>query len=249
MKIKKYEVITAIILLTSMIVAGYVYYSAYSVADDFNDIEAAVKEYVGSDSQKNIQVLETAKTNNSMYALYTTSERGFKGIVAFERGLNLRWKPVGARSVLTGDPIARTSSLDDVVIYGVNVDQRAVSYEYYDETTNEILYANSITEPDFIDIFEPAESQDMRGRTELRILDDQGNDIRKELYVDYGSVGSSSTFPEFRHAEDALAAAVLMIGLALSIFFWKYCKDEEEFNLSFEKTKLEKIKNETELKN
>ena len=106
-----------------------------------------------------------------------------------------------------------------MAIYGINGTPDMATYEYVTTDTNPvILYSNSISEPNFIDIYESKPGY----WPKIRILDTDGNDQAPELRKSLGNqklsssgVGTAEVF-----MIDVFCILILLIGFVIARFFW-----------------------------
>ncbi|MDV0445163.1 hypothetical protein MmiAt1_07200 [Methanimicrococcus sp. At1] len=235
---EKYKIIAIVIVLVACIASAGYYYSVYNISgDDSDKIEKAVKEYTGIE---NVQIIDTKRVGSQMCTLFKTDEEWYRGLVIFERGLNLKWRPVRSSE---GTEFMLSMYYPDagryVVICGTDTNPEIASYEFtadlepYSESApkGEIVYQNTISNPDFMDVFERPNEEEKMLETGNRnyyyptqhLFDSDGNDITLELIrnrPDIMQVGKGTATME-KELDTILAAAILIGGIVLGMMFWK----------------------------
>ncbi|WP_425807532.1 hypothetical protein ACHOLT_09440 [Desulfitobacterium sp. Sab5] len=218
----KYRKIAIAIIVLTVILAFWLYGTEYSSSAEPQKISETLTDYLFNDDVQ-VTVIQTEKIDNRMLVSFTDKRyENFMGLAVFKRGLNLRWLPLSANysSGISVEAHPFTiGSKDYVAIYGINCVPNITYYEYVTTDSNpEILYSNSVSESNFIDIYEFKTGY----WPKLRLFDSVGNDLAPELRksrvnqnIPSVGVGTAEDF-----MINVFCLFILLIGFAIARFFW-----------------------------
>lgn len=228
----KYRKIAIVIMAISVILTFWLYGSEFSTHNDVKDIANILSEYIFNDDVQ-ASVVKTKIINNHMVVLFTDERfENFIGLAVFQRGLNLRWRPIRANygSSITMDHFRFTlGNKDYVFICGVDCDSRIRAYEYVTTDSNPtVIYSNVVSDRNFIDVYD----YEIGYWPELRLIDSYGNDIARELHkirqetyknIPSGSVGTAELFMIY-----VFCFIILSIGYVIARYYWTFISKSDK---------------------
>ena len=173
------KLIPILILITTIILAFRVYADTYRLTEDPDRLAAAISDYI-PDQRVKAEVKLTNKGDDWMYVIFSDRQYGecFMGMALLHRGWNGRYV-IRSAEYGSGPVVSMHIKPDDknqVMIYGLVRDGRAVRYEYAKSIQDifyEVMYQGNIDQEAFFHV------QENKGywMTHFRLFDVDGKDI------------------------------------------------------------------------
>lgn len=222
LSLKVMRLIPSLILLITLILTYTAYTDSYHLTDDKMELELAISNYIPNQAV-NTKVELVQKENDWMYVIYSDNRYGdcFMGMALLKRGWNGRYI-IRSTQYGSGMPIHLDKNVNhnnQVIIYGLIKDGRAVRYEYaisVQDLYKEVLYKGNIDQEAFFHI---QENKDY-WMTSFRLFDANGMDITESYQSKQRKAspnGSVTTAEIFMVDVECLMILLLGIGFAVYI--------------------------------
>lgn len=231
LRMKAKGLIPGLVLLLTLILTYTTYTDSYHLTEDEVELEQAISDYIPN-QEVNAKVELVQKINDWMYVIYSDNRYDdcFMGMALLKRGFNGRYI---IRSTQYGSAIPihldkNVGNVNQVIIYGMIQDGRAVRYEYAKSIQDlyyEVMYKGNIDQKTFFHI------QENKGywMTGFRLFDAQGMDITDDYLSKQrkdspsGSVTTAEIF-----MIDVECIMILFLGVGLTVGIHKKIKRENK---------------------
>lgn len=216
------RIIPIIILLITLILTYTAYTNSYYLTEGKTELEHAISDYIPN-QEVNAKIELVQKINDWMYVIYSDDRYGdcFMGMALLKRGWNGRYM-IRSTQYGSGMPIHLDKNVNrsnQVIIYGLIKDGRAVRYEYaisVQDLYKEVLYKGNIDQEAFFHI---QENKDY-WMTRFRLFDANGIDITESYLSKQRKAspsGSVTTAELFMVDVECLMILLLGVGFAVGI--------------------------------
>ncbi len=228
---KDTKLIPVLILSVTLILTFLIYGDTYHLTEEPEVLEAAISDYIWNHDVK-AEVKLIHKENDWMYVIYSDSRYGdcFMGMAWLKRGWNgryvIRITQYGSGPVVGMD--LKPDNKNQVIIYGLVQDGRAVRYEYarsVHDVYYEVMYKGNIDQEAFLHI------QENKGNwmTQFSLFDADGQDIT-DSYLNRqrkdAPSGATSTAELFM--VNVYCIFILLVGTGLAVGSNKMVKRKVE---------------------
>ncbi len=173
------KIFSVLILLGTIVLTLLIYGDTYHLTEEPDVLSMAISDYTPNQRIK-AEIELTYKEDDWMYIIFSDNQYGdcFMGLALLKRGWNGRYV---IRSTQYGSgPVVRMDMMpkdkNQVIIYGLIQDGRAVRYEYaksVQDTFYEVMYQGNINQGVFFHV------QENKGNwiTSFQLFDVEGKDI------------------------------------------------------------------------
>jgi hypothetical protein len=217
---KKMKLIQILIILVAIILAFLIYGNTYYLTENPDILEAAIRDYI-PDQKVKAEVELVHKDDDLMYVIFSDNQYGdcFMGFALLKRGWNgryvIRSARYGSGPVVSMD--IKPDNKNQVIIYGLVQDGRAVRYEYAKSLGDiyyEVMYKGNIDQEAFFHV------HDVKGNwmSFFRLFNAEGEDITDSyLHQQRKDAPGGSTTTAEMFMVDVECILVLLFGLGLAV--------------------------------